>query len=89
MLLNQCNGLIDESTVPKGEDGPKLELVTGLESDDAPVPTVGPDVEDEIGDPDVDVGDPPEIVTLPPNWLVSVSIDTVWLLAEEAACCCA
>ena len=96
MLLNQCNGLIDESTVPKGEVGPKLELVTGLEPDDAPDPTVGPDVEVEIGDPDDiesdpedDVGDPPEIVTLPPNWLVSVSIDTVWLLTEEAAFCCA
>ena len=94
MLLNQCNGLIDESTVPNGEDGPKLELVTELESDDDP--TVGPDVEVEIGDPDDivgdpedDVGDPPEIVTLPPNWLVSVSIDAVWLLTEEADCCCA
>ena len=60
MLLNQCNGLIDESTVPKGEEGPKVELVMVEEPESDP--TVGPDVEDETGDPDViEVTDEPDV----------------------------
>ena len=62
MLLNQCNGLIDESTVPKGEEGPKPELVKASTPVDDPeyVPTVGPEVEVETGEPDVEdeTGDP-------------------------------